>query len=212
MAYGLLSPGGALSTRAPPGGGPGPFSPLFSVPPPMPSCGSLLPPLFGSRALSPAPGAGPQALGSGQSPAFWGAAGSALCCLLWTWSLSGPAALPLGSASALGSSPVGTHSPCTWPCPETCAGSTGLSRSRHCPGVLSLPCSSHQTLLLSWLVLMPAQPGPPEPLVMHSPPLPSPACPAPRRPTAPRAPQPWAAALSVLCALPGFRPHSRPAP
>ena len=115
MAYGLLSPGGDLSTRAPPGGGPGPFSPLFSVPPPTPSSGPLLPPLFRSPALSPAPAAGPQALGSGQCPAFWGAVGSALCCPLWTRSLAGPAALPLGSASALGCSPVGTHSPARGP-------------------------------------------------------------------------------------------------
>ena len=85
-----------------------------------------------------------------------------------------------GSAAVLGPSPVGTPSPHTWPCPETCAGSTGLSWSRHCPGVLSLPWSSDQTLLLSWLVLMPAQPGPPEPLVTCSTPLLSTACLAPR--------------------------------
>ena len=140
---------------------------------------------FRVTCLSPAPAAGPQALGSGQPPASWGAVGSAFCCPLWTGSLAGPAALPLVAATAFGPSPVGTHSPRTWPYPGTQVGSTSLSRSRHCPGVLSLPCSSDQSLLPSWLVLMPTQPWPPEPLVMRSPPVPSPACAVPRRPTAP---------------------------
>ena len=115
-----------------------PCSPLFSVPPPTPSSGPLLPPVFGSPALCPAPTPGPRAPCSGQPAASWGL--WAQPCAARHGHRAQPPHSPVpGSDTALGPSPVRTHSYHTWPCTGTHAGSTGLSRSLHCPGVLSLP-------------------------------------------------------------------------
>ena len=74
-----------------------------------------------------------------------------------------------------------------------------------CPGAFTalgsspFPASSHQTLLPSWLVLLPAQPRPPYHLVTHSPPHLSPAPPAPQRPgSPPTSPAPGSSALGAV--------------
>ena len=153
---------------------------LFSIPPPTSSSGPLLPPVFGSPASLQLPllVLRPWALVSALRSGELRAQPCAARCGHGAWPALQPcpSALPLHSAAAQ-SGPTVPHVAL----PGTHAGSSGLSRSRHCPGVLSLPCSSHQTLLLSWLVLMPAQPRPPESLVTGRPPLPSTACPAPPR-------------------------------
>lgn len=154
---------------------------------------------FRVTCLSPAPAAGPQGPGLWSAPCVLGGGGLSPVLPAVASEPGRPCSPAPSSATVLSPSPVRTHSPRTWPYPGTHVGSTSLSRSRHCPGVLSLPYSSDQTLLPSWLVLMPTQPWPPEALVMRSPPLPSPARPAPRRPTAPPSfPAPGSSALGAV--------------
>ena len=189
-----------------------PCSPLFSVPPPTPSSGPLLPPVFGSPASLQLPLLVLRALGSGQPPASWGAVGSALCCPLWPRSLAGPAvlppALPLCSAPAQSGPTVPAHGPILGPtsAPPACPGAvtalgsspfpTPQIRPSFHPGWSSCPPSPG--LQRPWSCA--ALPSRLQPVLLLDGPQP------------PRASQPRAAALLVRCPLPGFRPCARPAP
>ena len=139
LASRQLSPGGALSTRAPPGRGPAfALCSSLSLHPHLPLAPCCLQfsghlPLSGSHCWS----SGPELW---SAPCVLGGCGFSPVVPAVDIEPGWPCSLAPKSAAALGPSPVGTHSPCMWPCPGTDAGSTGLSRRLHCSGVLSLPC------------------------------------------------------------------------
>ena len=207
VASGKLSPRGALSTWAPPGGGP-----------------ALA--LRSSLSLHPRPPLAPCCLQfSGHLPSAWlpllvlglhalvsplhpGGLRAQPCAARHGHRARPARSLVPGSATALGPSPVRTHSHHTWPCTGTHAGSTGLSRSLRCPGVLSLPC-----VLTSDSPSIPAcRPARPA-LASRAPGHAQPSLPVPQPVllldglAAPRPSQPQAAVLLVQCTLPGFHPR-----